>query len=409
MTTDYPTTTDQPPPGAPQPPAPAPLRRSRADRKIAGVAGGLGRYANVDPLVIRILFVVLAVFGGSGLLLYALGWLFIPDEGETESEAERLVSGRSTSAARAVGVTVLLVIGLIMVAAFADTGPGLGGMGVLAVVAIAVVLLLRGGQRPAQVSSPTYPPAPPGGPGDFGQTTGTAYSPPPAGPAHGPPPPPTTWATAPVPPPAPSPRPKSVLGRVTVSVALIVVGLMVGWNTVSGGSDDDFRAVAVLGTALAVVAGGLLVGAFRGRARGLIWLAIPLAIATSIAAAADEHNSSGVGDPTWAPTTVAAAERDFRLGLGEAELDLTRLPAGSEVSVNARVGFGELLVVVPSDARVTVEGDVGLGSMRLLDDPSIDGTDLHAAVTGEPVGGVGDGTVITLDAEVGLGELEVRR
>ena len=68
------------------------LRRSVSDRKIAGVAGGLGRYFDIDPLIFRVVLVVLAVFGGSGLLLYAIGWLLIPEEGESRSPAERLLS-----------------------------------------------------------------------------------------------------------------------------------------------------------------------------------------------------------------------------------------------------------------------------------------------------------------------------
>ena len=57
------------------------LRRSVTDRKVAGVAGGLGRYFNVDPLIFRVVFVTLAIFGGSGLLLYAVGWLLVPEDG----------------------------------------------------------------------------------------------------------------------------------------------------------------------------------------------------------------------------------------------------------------------------------------------------------------------------------------
>ena len=56
------------------------LRRSRTDRKVAGVAGGLGRHLDVDPTILRVLFVVLMFFGGAGLLLYGVLWLLVPDE-----------------------------------------------------------------------------------------------------------------------------------------------------------------------------------------------------------------------------------------------------------------------------------------------------------------------------------------
>ncbi|HEY2957964.1 MAG TPA: PspC domain-containing protein [Actinomycetota bacterium] len=56
------------------------LYRSRTDRKIAGVCGGLASYFNVDPTLIRVLFVVLAVVGGSGIILYLALWLIVPNQ-----------------------------------------------------------------------------------------------------------------------------------------------------------------------------------------------------------------------------------------------------------------------------------------------------------------------------------------
>jgi phage shock protein C len=60
------------------------LRRSREDRVLAGVCGGLGRYLGIDPVLLRIAFVVLAVTGGSGLLLYLLALILIPEQQEDE-------------------------------------------------------------------------------------------------------------------------------------------------------------------------------------------------------------------------------------------------------------------------------------------------------------------------------------
>jgi phage shock protein C len=71
---------------APEPTAwPAPERRlwrSRDDRVIAGVCGGLGRYLGVDPVLVRIAAVVLVFAGGAGILLYAIGWIVMPEEPE---------------------------------------------------------------------------------------------------------------------------------------------------------------------------------------------------------------------------------------------------------------------------------------------------------------------------------------
>jgi phage shock protein C len=55
------------------------MYRSRNQRMLAGVCGGLAEYFNVDATLIRVLFLVLAVFGGSGLVIYVVMWLIVPD------------------------------------------------------------------------------------------------------------------------------------------------------------------------------------------------------------------------------------------------------------------------------------------------------------------------------------------
>jgi phage shock protein C len=56
------------------------LYRSRSNRQVAGVCGGLAQYFNLDATLIRVLFVVLAVLGGSVLLIYVLLWIIVPNE-----------------------------------------------------------------------------------------------------------------------------------------------------------------------------------------------------------------------------------------------------------------------------------------------------------------------------------------
>ena len=55
------------------------LYRSRNQRMVAGVCGGLADYFNIDATVIRVLFLVLAVFGGTGLVVYLVMWIIVPD------------------------------------------------------------------------------------------------------------------------------------------------------------------------------------------------------------------------------------------------------------------------------------------------------------------------------------------
>jgi phage shock protein C len=56
------------------------LYRSRTNRKVAGVCGGLAQYFNTDATLIRVLFVVLALLGGPGIVIYLLMWIFVPEE-----------------------------------------------------------------------------------------------------------------------------------------------------------------------------------------------------------------------------------------------------------------------------------------------------------------------------------------
>jgi phage shock protein C len=55
------------------------LYRSRSDRMLAGVCGGLAEYFGVDPTIVRILFVLFALAGGPGLILYIILMLVIPE------------------------------------------------------------------------------------------------------------------------------------------------------------------------------------------------------------------------------------------------------------------------------------------------------------------------------------------
>ena len=65
-------------------PGPRELRRSRENRVIAGVCGGLGEYLGVDPVLIRIATVVLVFVGGAGIVAYMVAWLVMPDAAEDD-------------------------------------------------------------------------------------------------------------------------------------------------------------------------------------------------------------------------------------------------------------------------------------------------------------------------------------
>lgn len=56
------------------------LYRSRKDKMIGGVAGGLGEYFDIDPTLVRIIFVVSLFLGGTGILAYIILWIVVPEE-----------------------------------------------------------------------------------------------------------------------------------------------------------------------------------------------------------------------------------------------------------------------------------------------------------------------------------------
>ncbi|MDX2137872.1 MAG: PspC domain-containing protein [Chloroflexota bacterium] len=57
------------------------LMRSRTDKQVAGVAAGLASYFNIDPTLVRLIFVVATIMGGPGLLVYIVLWVVMPEEG----------------------------------------------------------------------------------------------------------------------------------------------------------------------------------------------------------------------------------------------------------------------------------------------------------------------------------------
>jgi hypothetical protein len=209
---------------------------------------------------------------------------------------------------------------------------------------------------------------------------------------------------APLPPP-PRTEPRSYLGLLTLSVAVIVGGLL----AVLGVSGVSVPAVVVAAAMLGVLGIGLLVGAFRGRARWLIAPAVIMLLVAQVAVVVPKVVSdtagSGIGERRWAPTTTSTS---FELGAGSAILDLSRLPAGP-AEVDATIGVGELIVLVPADTRLVLDGSVGAGEIDLPGSRPQSGTDLDVQRTIEPLTTTSDITTVELTAEVGLGNLEVRR
>src|SRR5437667_11817696 len=87
------------------------LERSRSDRMVAGVCGGLARYFDIHPVFHRVGFVVLTLLGGAGILIYLAAALVMPDEGKEDSFAARVLRERSDRPWPLVGLALVAIAG----------------------------------------------------------------------------------------------------------------------------------------------------------------------------------------------------------------------------------------------------------------------------------------------------------
>jgi phage shock protein C len=141
----------EPGPPGPQPPPPPPsgggprlVRRSRSERVIAGVCGGVGRYLGVDPVLLRIAFIILALANGLGVIAYVVAWVAIPEEQPGQPVAQAAEPRRETG--RLVLGGALVVLGLVLL--LDRLAPDLDELfWPVAVVAVGVAVMLVGLRR----------------------------------------------------------------------------------------------------------------------------------------------------------------------------------------------------------------------------------------------------------------------
>jgi hypothetical protein len=222
------------------------------------------------------------------------------------------------------------------------------------------------------------------------------------------------WPAEPSPPgsdrwPEPAAEPAARSRLSSVLAGLLVLGAGVLWLADSiGAVDVSWRGTVAAG--LLVVGAGLLLAAWWGRAAALVPVGLVLAFLLVVDEALDVPLDAGIGDRDVVVDTRRERDRDHELLMGDLTLDLTEAPLARTgiTEIDAAVGLGELLVVVPEDARVTVDSSVRAGG---VDWPggagtSEDGADIDLAfvLQGEP----GDPR-LHLDLSVGFGTLEVVR
>ncbi|MDD7939634.1 PspC domain-containing protein [Actinomycetospora lutea] len=88
------------------------VRRSRRDRVLGGVCGGLGEYLGVDPVLVRVVAVALTLSAGVGVLAYVVAWIVIPEAGEDEPPATIPRADRHTVAV--VAGAALVALGVLL-------------------------------------------------------------------------------------------------------------------------------------------------------------------------------------------------------------------------------------------------------------------------------------------------------
>ncbi len=338
------------------------LRRITVDRKIGGVAGGIARHLDIDPLVVRVAFVVLTLFGGAGLVMYAAGWLLLPEDGEQRQPLG--LDDRSRSVA-------LILAGILGICLLVGQWDWFWVPGPLILVALVVWLVMsKRNENQTAREQATAPSAAPPGAGPNAVTPDQRWGSTPVAPAYEraastqdapayapyqapyqapyepsydePPAPPqaTRYVT-----PAPrNPRKRGPkLFWFTMALAALAVGI-VGIVDVAGAPVAGSTYSAVV---LGVVGVMLVIGSFFGRAGGLILVGLLAAAATGIGLAAEKWDTENV---TIAPKSSALVEDSYSYDVGEYVLDLTQLSdpeALDSQTIEMSLDVGELDVVVP--------------------------------------------------------------
>ena len=100
------------------------LMRSETDRMVAGVCGGLATYLGVDPVLVRLAFVILLLASGVGLAIYGILWLVMPTESRVPPEIRIMDEGASDPSAYKArfGQSATVGIVLILLGAFLMLG-----------------------------------------------------------------------------------------------------------------------------------------------------------------------------------------------------------------------------------------------------------------------------------------------
>ncbi len=369
------------------------LRRSRTDRKLAGVCGGLGLQLGIDPTIVRVAMVVLAIAGGVGIPLYIILALLMPNEG-TDSTAVGNAVGphlpeqvRSGPGLAILVVAVTLIFGAIFGSAFSNQfWDNSGGWPVpFIVVGVVVWLIHRRRRNNGNTGGGAH-----GTAADVGRPQPGRRVEVPADPADPGAPGPEFWSRpdplglydTPVGVIAPVPvrtvvrtkRAPILMILTTLFLAAVSIGCLVLF-TAAGATVAPalFAAVPAL-----VVGAGLLIASRLGGSRLLVVAAVALGLATAGVTQADlpsnlasEAYASVSTSNVFVPTSLADAQAMTTLPNGRTTLDLSRLDFGTgTTTLDLSLTDGAVQVILPENLDVSTtlavapHGWAGIGADR---------------------------------------------
>jgi len=353
----------------------ASIRRTVGDRRrVAGVAGGLARHLDIDPLIVRVAFVVLTFFGGAGLVLYIACWLLVPEEG---NDWARVALDR-----RSRTVALVLVGALVVVILLGHTWWGSGYPWGLLIVAGIVALIATAFPRRDRTAATAESITNPGAVPPEGQTQ--TYVVPP------------TYVEQPRP---VNPRKK---GPILFWFALAVMAVALGVLGVVDLAGASVAPSAYPALVLALSGVFLLLGAFWGRAGGIILVGLLAAAATVGATIGDQW------DPhrdVVRPLSSATVPDTYHLDTGNLVFDLTDVQDPQQLDgrvIHLSAGVGQIDIEVPAGVTVKVDAHVrGPGGISLFgqDSGGVDttATAIHAGGPGAPH--------LTIDADLHVGAI----
>jgi hypothetical protein len=218
------------------------------------------------------------------------------------------------------------------------------------------------------------------------------------------------WPSLPPSPVAPIAPPREAPQRRRLPLASIALGAIVASGAaaalldVTGALDISLDWFLVYALGLSGVA--LIASAWFGRVRGPLTLTALLAVAVAFAAIVDVPLRGGVGDRTVQPRSLAELGTQQHLGVGRLVLDLRELSLqGRGWRLEAGVGVGELIVLLPPGTAASVEGRADIGEVQLF---GREENGVHVDTASDFGAAYAPPGTIALDLEVGVGRVETR-